>query len=143
MHVASNPSLTAIIGGLIGENQSKREQTDMVHPASALAFTHQLRFKDKAAWVKAEQGTPSSRAGSWGEEKGCHCCRVLDWGQMGTGDAEKGREKDRRRDPEGCTAWERAESSCTVGKPKGTALQAAAGKRGTDLQPPFTFVIYF
>lgn len=59
MHVASNLSLTAIIGGLVGENQSKREQADMVHPASAFPSSYWLGFKDKTAWVEAEQGTPS------------------------------------------------------------------------------------
>ena len=34
--MAGNLSLTAIIGDLVGENQSKRGQADMVHPASAL-----------------------------------------------------------------------------------------------------------
>lgn len=57
--MASNLSLTAIIGGLVGENQSKREQADMVQPAVALASSHQLGFKDKAAWGEAEQRTPS------------------------------------------------------------------------------------
>lgn len=59
MHVASKLSLTAIIGGLVGENQSKREQADMVHPASPFPSSYWLAFKDKAAWVEAEQGTPS------------------------------------------------------------------------------------
>lgn len=59
MHVAGNLSLTAIIGGLVGDNQSKREQADAVHHTGALASSHQLGFKDKAARVNTEQGTPS------------------------------------------------------------------------------------
>lgn len=37
MHVAGNHSLTPIIGGLVGANQSKREQADVVQPTGALA----------------------------------------------------------------------------------------------------------
>lgn len=81
--MVSNLSPTAIIGGLVGENQSKREQADLVCPASAFASSHQLGFKDKAAWVSAEQGIlsfPTSRHS--GRGKGMS---VLESIRLGTG----------------------------------------------------------
>lgn len=72
----------------------------MVHATGALVSSHQLGFKDKAAWVDAEQGIPSPSAGSQGEEKACHCWRASGWGWLGTGNAEKGREQQgRAKDP--------------------------------------------